>query len=153
MKTSTDPFALPQRLEHDLAQVLAYWEGLKRGEAGIPFWDDVNLSALPTLSKRLMLVDVFDKPLRFRLGTVGAELAERHHADLPNKFVDEIEPNYPLQYLNSQCSATVEKCAPSYYRHGSAKSHARSAENYSRLLMPMWGNGYIGMLLGALAWE
>jgi hypothetical protein len=152
MKTSTDPYALPQKLEADLAQVLAYWEGLKRGEAGMPFWDDVNLSAMPDLSKRLMLIDVFDKPLRFRLGTVGAELAERYHADLANKFVDEIETNLPLQYLNSQCSATVEKRAPSYYRHGPAKNHVRSAENYSRLLMPMWGNGHIGMLLGALAW-
>ena len=33
----------------------------------MPFWDDANLSSLPDLSGRLMLVDVFDKPVRFRL--------------------------------------------------------------------------------------
>jgi hypothetical protein len=82
----TGPYTFPRNLEPDLAQVLAYWEGLKRGDAGMPFWDDVNLSALPNLSKRLMLIEVFDKPLRFRLGTVGAELAERYRGDLSNKF-------------------------------------------------------------------
>ena len=66
----TGPYTFPRNLEPDLAQVLAYWEGLKRGDAGMPFWDDVNLSALPNLSKRLMLIEVFDKPLRFRLGLI-----------------------------------------------------------------------------------
>src|SRR6516165_1400348 len=57
------PFSVPSKLEADLARVRAYWEGLKRGGAGMPFWDDVNLAALPGLSGRLMLLDVFDKPL------------------------------------------------------------------------------------------
>ena len=100
-----------------------------------------------------MLIEAFDKPLRFRLGTVGAELAERYRGDLSNKFLDETETHHPLQYLNSQCSATVEKRAPSYYQHRAAKTRVRPAEEYSRLLLPMWGNGHIGMLLGAVTWE
>ena len=54
MNTSTAPFALPWKLESQLARVQAYWEDLKRGDAEMPFWDDVNLSALPDLSDRLM---------------------------------------------------------------------------------------------------
>jgi hypothetical protein len=69
----------------------------------------------------------------------------------PTSF-DEIESHHPLQYLNSQYSATVEKRAPSHYRHRPAKTRVRAAGDYSRLFLPMWGNGHIGMLLGAVAW-
>src|SRR4249919_2841905 len=121
MNTSTAPFTLPPKLESDLVRVRAYWKGLKRGGADMPFWDDVDLSKLPDLSSRLMLIDVFNKPVRFRLGTLGKELKERHGGDVVGRFLDEIEAPTPLQYLSSQSSATVESRAPTYYRHGSAE--------------------------------
>ena len=152
MKTSTAPFSVPRKLEPDLVRVLAYWQGLKRGEADMPFWDDVNLSSMPDLSGRLMLIAVFDKPVRFRLEMLGEELKEQYGRDVVGKFLDEIDPRPPLQYLNSQSSAAVESFAPTYYRHGSAKrsGSASSTDSYSRLLLPMWGDGRIGMLLGGV---
>jgi len=86
VKRSTVPYSVPSKLEADLTRVRAYWQGLKRGEAGMPFWDDVSLAALPNLSGRLMLIDVFDKPLRFRFGIVGKELQARYRADVVGKF-------------------------------------------------------------------
>jgi hypothetical protein len=119
----------------------------------MPFWDDANLSALPDLSSRLILIDVFDKPVRFRLGMLGEELKERHGGDVLGKFLDEIDVRAPLQYLNAQSSAAVESRAPTYYRHGSAnRVGSRTTDAYSRLLLPMWGDGRIGMLLGAVTW-
>jgi hypothetical protein len=115
----------------------------------MPFWDDINLTAIPEVSARLMLIDVFDKPVRFRLGMLGAELQGQHGRDVVGKFLDEIERYSPLQYLSSQSSAAVESRAPTHYRHVS-DSHA--VNPYSRLLLPMWGDGRIGMLLGAVAW-
>src|SRR6516165_7138865 len=50
MKRSTVPYSVPSKLEAELAHVRAYWEGLKRGEARMPFWDDLSLAALPDLS-------------------------------------------------------------------------------------------------------
>jgi hypothetical protein len=147
MPSATEPYALPQDLEPDLARVLAYWEGLKRGDANMPFWDDVNISALPDLLNRLMLIDVFAKPVRFRIGTVGDEIKSQHGGDLVGKFLDEIELREPLRYLQSQSSATVESRAPTYYR---SRATGRDGA-YSRLLLPMWGDGHIGMLLGAVA--
>jgi hypothetical protein len=143
------PFPLPDKLELDLARVRSYWEGLVRAGADMPFWDDVNLTAIPEVSARLMLIDVFDKPVRFRLGMIGAELQGQHGGDAAGKFLDEIEPHSPLQYLSSQSSATVESRRPTYYRH---TPDSRTISPYSRLLLPMWGDGRIGMLLGAVAW-
>lgn len=146
------PYELPRKLEPDLARVLAYWEGLRRAENNMPFWDDVNLSALPDILPRLMLFDVFERPVRFRLATVGTQIKATHGPDVEGKFLDEVEFHDPLRYLLSQCSATVESGAPTYFRSNPRKHDAgRSAEQYSRLILPMWGGGHIAMLLGGIA--
>ena len=74
MKTSKGPFAPPRKLER--ISPATYWEGLKRRDAEIPFWDDVNLSALPELSDKLAMIEASDKPVQFRFGfgVVGAEI-------------------------------------------------------------------------------
>ena len=135
MKASNGPYALPHTLERDLARVHEFWEGLKRHEADMPFWDDVKISALPDLAGRLMMV---------AFGLVGADIKQSYGHDLSGKFLDEIDAAAPLQFLQSQCSATVESRAPTYYRND-------DAGGYSRLVLPLWGDGRIGMLLVACA--
>jgi len=121
----------------------------------MPFWDDVSISALPDSSGRLMLIEASDKPARFRcgFGVVGEEVKRQYGGDLAGKFLDEIEVRHPLQFLISQSSATIESRYPTYYRHARAKGgSSRVDQEYSRLVLPMWGDGHIGMLLGAFAW-
>lgn len=154
MKSPIAPYSVPRKLEPGLARVLAYWQGLKRGENEMPFWDDVNLSMLPDLSDRLMLIVVSNRPVRFRFTVVGKAIRARYDGDLDSKFLDEIDVCDPLQYLHSQSSATVERRAPTYYRSApTQRDDGRSVEGYSRLLLPMWGDGHIGMLLGAIDQE
>ena len=155
MKPSARPFAVPAKLERDLALVFSYWEGLKRREAQMPFWDDVNLSELRALTAKLVMIDASAKPVRFRFGfgAVGAEVQARYRADLAGKFLDEIEIRHPLQFAVSQCSAAVESGEPTYYRQAAAGGRGASAkQGYSRLILPLWGDGRVGMLLGAFAW-
>ena len=133
------PFALPTRLPSDLARIRDYWDGLKRGENRVPFSDDVNLSVLSGLKERLMLVDVFQKPQRFRLNTIGHEIRDDYGADVIGKFVDEVDAKGPFGYFAAQASATVESCEPTYYHDG-----------FARLLLPMWGDGHVAMLMGAV---
>ena len=146
MKASNGPYAVPHSLERDLARVHTFWDGLKRHEAKMPFWDDVKMSALPDLADRLMMVEATDKPVRFRIafGVVGADVKQHYGHDLSGKFLDEIDAAAPLQFLVSQCSATVESRAPNYHRND-------GAEGYSRRVLPLWGDGRIGMLLVAYA--
>jgi hypothetical protein len=139
MTKTPHPFALPARLSCDLDRVRDYWNSLKRAENQVPFWDDVNLSALSGFEGRLMLVDVFEKPQRFRLNTVGNEIRDYFGADIVGKFVDEIEAKGPLAYFMAQASATVEAGEPTYYHDG-----------FARLLLPMWGSGHVAMLLGSI---
>jgi hypothetical protein len=107
----------------------------------MPSWDDVKLPALPDLIARLMLIDVFANPERFRFSFVGAELSHWSKESVACKFADEIELRTPFDYFRSQCSATVEGRRPTFF------------SAFSRLLLPMWGDGRIAMLLGAVDWH
>ena len=139
MTTSRPPFAPPERLSSELGRVRDYWSGLKRGENAVPFADDVKLSALPGFESRLVLVDVFEKPQRFRLNIVGSDIRDWYGADLAGKFADEVEAKGPFEYFIAQASATVEAAEPTYHHDG-----------FMRLLLPLWGGGYVSMLLGTI---
>jgi hypothetical protein len=145
------PYSIPETIEPQLMLVRDYWESLKRRENAMPFWDDVNTSALPELSSKLLLIDVFQQPVRFRFRYVGQDIEHRYSAEMLGKFTDEIELHSPLEYLNSQCHATIESRGPTFYRQMTERLEKRpSPGSYSRLLLPMWGDGHIGMLLGAI---
>jgi hypothetical protein len=133
------PFALPARLSSELGRARDYWISLKRGENKVPFGDDVKLSALPGFEGNLTLVDVFEKPQRFRLNIVGNKIRDWYGADIVGKFVDELEAKGPLRYFVAQASTTVEATEPTYFHDG-----------FARLLLPLWGGGYVSMLLGTV---
>jgi hypothetical protein len=120
-----------------------YWIGLRRGQADIPFTDDVRLSEI-TDAAEVILLDVFQSPARFRIAVVTRGLIARYGQSAEGLFADEMDPKTPLDYLQSQCSATVEGRAPTYYR-------SETAPAYARLMLPLWGDGHINALLCAIA--
>jgi hypothetical protein len=130
-------------LEPDLERVRAYWKGLTRGENNIPFWDDVRPSTEAPFADHLMIIEAFEPPLRFRFDLVGEDVARRYGAAISGKFSDEVPPRPPIDELTGQCRATVEQRAPTYFRH------AAGGTSYSRLILPLWGNGRIEMLICA----
>jgi len=151
MTEEVHSYSLPDELEPDLGRVHAYWNGLKRGANDVPFWDDVKFSMRSRLGRESMLIDVFENPLRFRFDLIGADLTEWYGGTIGSKFLDEINLHAPFDDLTLQCQATVEGCAPTYYcqtavRNGDTEHPA----GYARLLLPLWGNGRIEMLLGAV---
>lgn len=140
------PFSICAPLSPDLTRVEAYWKGLLRGNASMPFWDDIRLSALPDLADRLILIEAFELPQRFRFDHLGAAL---NTDSLEGVFIDEIRLKRPFDFLLSQCSATVESASPTVYR-SSITERERGAGAYERLLLPSWGEGHIRMLLGVV---
>lgn len=141
----THPFTVPAELPPRLARVHGYWTRLLRGAAEMPFWDDAKLTDLPDLANRMMLIDVFERPQRFRFSEVGEAVTDE---PLEGLFLDEIELQPPFEFLLAQASATIESAAPSFFRL-ERQAGQPDARAYGRLLLPMWGEGRIGMLLGA----
>jgi hypothetical protein len=149
MTKATPPFALPDKLPLDLDRVWIYWKSLKRGENKIPFWDDLKLSSLPDLADRLMLIDVFERPQRFRFNSVGERIQQGYGGNLAGKFADEIDPKTPLEFFTGQASVTIEANAPTFFPDTAASDSGRNVGG-GRLLLPMWGNGRIEMMLGVV---
>jgi hypothetical protein len=148
MTSESGPFLLPDRLEPVLERVMAYWNGLKRGENDIPFWDDVKFSTLEQVCRDVMMVGAFEAPLRFRFDLVGEDLTRRYGAAIAGKFTDEIDLHTPIDRLTDQCRATVEQRAPTWFQR-----EAADGAGYSRLVLPLWGNGHIEMLIGAVCFS
>jgi hypothetical protein len=139
--TSSGTFTpIPGDLDPALRQILTYWEGLRRADNSMPFWDDVNLSVLPEAAGRLLLLDAFAAPERFRINTIGPDLAAEQSTSLRSKFIDDLALSGQLQDLRAQATATIAARAPTFHR----------GAGFSRILLPMWGDGHIGMLLGAV---
>ena len=140
------PYSLPDRLDEELSQILVYWAGLKRGNADIPFADDLKLSGLWKFSNQIILLHILQMPVRFRFEIVGRQLIRTYGEDLLGRFVDELPVRPPLNYFHSQCSATVDAHAPTFYHHTDTDSH----RGYGRIFLPLWADGRIASLLGAV---
>lgn len=111
----------------------------------MPFSDDVDLSVLPNLSHKILILSVFALPERFRFEFLGKEWQARTEART-GSYLDEIRLDDEFSYLRAQSSATVEAAAPTFWRFAET-----SGGGLSRLLLPMWGSGQISLLLGAVA--
>lgn len=135
------PFSAPTALTPDLTRVLAYWRGLLRGEAETPFADDMRLTDLPDLGPSLFVIDAFQGPERFRVALVGDGLGAE---DLAGRFLDDVTPAWPFDFLRAQCAAAVESMEPTFF-HSELE-----VRPYSRLVLPLWGEGRISTLLGAV---
>jgi hypothetical protein len=140
------PFAVPQKIDPGLETVRRYWAALRREQNALPFADDLNVEQLSQFAPRLLVLDVCERPQRFRITIVGKEIEAAFHEELADRFVDEIAEHSPLEYLDSQCCALMQSQTPAWFERRDAKF------SYERLLLPMWGNGYVSMILGAYAW-
>jgi len=137
-----NPFPLPDRLDAKLQPVVTLWENLKRGESGMPFGDDLGMPALSKLPGNPFLLSVFPAPERYRFEFICDSL----RGDVTTgTFIDEMSPNVNFSYLRAQSSATVEAAAPTLLH-----LTQWSGYSFSRVLLPLWGNGQVTMLLGAI---
>jgi hypothetical protein len=137
-----NPFPLPDRLDAKLQPVVSLWKSLRRGENGMPFSDDLGVSALSNLPGNPFLLSVTASPERYRFEFLSESL--RRKAVL-ERFVDEMPTNVNFGYLRAQSSATIEAAEPTLFHLTDSSGY-----RFSRVLLPLWGNGQVNLLLGAL---
>src|SRR5579863_9552260 len=84
-----NPFGLPDPLNPNLQGIISLWRRLKRVENGMPFTDDLDLSALSSLAAKPFLLRVFASPERFRFEFLCEGLRA---AAATGSFIDETPP-------------------------------------------------------------
>jgi hypothetical protein len=141
------PFAVESPLPPHLDGLLAYWKALCRGQADMPFADDIDMNRVRELVGDSFTLGVFAKPARYRLELAYTPHAPAIAADLTDRFIDEVDLPSPLEFLRAQAEAAVEGMGPTIYAH----DHGGVA--YQRLLLPAWGEGQVKLLLGAVEYR
>jgi len=141
------PFAIAGPITPRLDAVLTYWQELRRGQAEMPFWDDIDLGAVRGLCREILLLETPGGPERFRLAILELSIPAADRDQILGRFIDEVDLPPPLDLLRSQCSATTELGRATVYRHDACPG---SEAPYSRLLLPAWGEGQVRVLLGAV---
>jgi hypothetical protein len=141
------PFGWPDIVERNTAELWSYWDRLKRGNAEMPFSDDIKLGEIPRLAGGVFLLRVFENPRRFRFDAVGPDVGTFYQGNLEGEFVNEIQIRRPVDYLVSQCHATLEARAPTFYRSAPTPE---DRDGYNRALFPFWGDGHIDALMGII---
>src|SRR5690242_12371105 len=149
MLRQKQPFAVDAPLGPRLEALMEYWRKLLRGEATMPFADDVDMAKVKALCSDVFVLGVFERPERFRLDLAHTPFAPEVEASLVGRFIDEIDLPTPLEFLRAQADATVEGLAPTLHRHAPAGSE----RPYARLLLPAWGEGQVKLLLGGVEWR
>jgi hypothetical protein len=138
-------FALPAFMSAEFAAIRGYWNSLKRGTATMPFTDDFRSGTLGRLSEMIALLEVFEKPLRFRFNLAGRNTVRWYGGELDDRFADELIVRPPLDDFLSQCTATIESGGPTFYRCTPEGSNGK----YQRLMFPLWGEGHSNAILAA----
>lgn len=137
-----NPFPLPGRLDAKLQPVVTLWENLKRGENGIPFSDDLGVLTLSKLPGNPFLLSVSPLPERYRFEFLCDSL---RRGIATGRFLDEVPQNVNFSFLRAQSSATVEAAEPTLFRLTQVSGYS-----FSRVLLPLWGNGQVTLLLGTI---
>jgi|GEM_PF-362862 len=136
-------YSAPRNLPRRLDRVRAYWRSLIRKAVPMPFRDDLTPTDMGDIVDDAFTLEVFDKPERFRFALVGDALEAGGVRELEGTFLGEGPLPSPFDFLLSQASATLEAGQPTLYRDTGPK-------RYDRLLLPMWGDGRTGLLLGVI---
>jgi hypothetical protein len=142
------PFSLPDNLDPGLQRVHIYWQSLRRRNAAIPVYDDSELRDAEQISRTIFLIEVLENPARFRFNFVASRIVRCYGGELAGAFAGEIHARAPLNYLLSQCTATLESQAPSLYRHLPCNP---CEGGYERAFFPFWADGRVNMILGAVS--
>src|SRR5579864_8599763 len=81
------PFSLPQAIDASLETLRRYWAALRRAQNVLPFADDLNVGQLSQFGPRLVVLEVRERPQRFRVDIVGTEIEKEFGEGLADRFI------------------------------------------------------------------
>jgi len=133
-----------------MADFAAYWESLRRGRE-LPTRSDIVFEDLRPWIGQISLVDVVDRPRRFRWRLVGTRIAERMGRDSTGLWFDEVYRDRILDGYIENYSLTVDRREPVWFS-GDLEFVGREFIGFEMVQAPLGGAaGSVAMIVQLLS--
>ncbi len=119
----------------DLRLLHSYWLS-KRGSRRMPRRAEIDPVDIPTLLPLVFLVDVRQRPLRFRFRLIGTAICARWGGDATWKYLDQLDLDGEREVVLRQYAAVVETGKPRFDVEVITTDDGRDVR-YERLLLPL----------------
>lgn len=137
--------------EPRLRRFYEYWLA-RKGSRRWPARRDIDPLDFPYLLGHILLVDVLEAPLRFRVRLHGTHMVERAQYDLTGKLIDELPINDYRAYVMERCRKLVATGEPVIVHHD--RTLDGRTRCYEALWLPFSEDGVrVTMLLAALIYD
>lgn len=138
----------PDLVDRRLHALYAYWER-ERGTRGMPSRNDIDPAELRFVLGHLVLLDVLQDPLRFRIRLQGTELEWWMGSDLTGKTLDHLR-SLALSALAHECLRKVVETRRPLHKIGE-EIIGDLPRRYEALLLPLGSDGAsVNMVLAAV---
>jgi hypothetical protein len=125
---------LDGRTDQRLRRVLDYWYS-KSEPACLPGRRDIDPSEFRWALGLVCLLDVEQRPLRFRYRLDGSVIASRNGVDMTGRSIDALEHKPSAGMLHGQFATVVAERAPALHRI--TTEYGVSYATYERLSLPL----------------
>lgn len=144
--------ALPSQIgDPRLAQLYEYWLS-RKGNRRFPARGDVDPLEFSYVLGHVLLLDVLNDPLRFRVRVHGTEMVRRAGYDLTGKFLDDLPIADYRDYVIDRCKYVVALGEPQLIHHNRILDG--KLRQYEALWLPLSEDGRsVSMLLCALIYD
>jgi hypothetical protein len=146
--TTLDVSSLPP-CDERIVGLSRYWQSIRPAPDRLPGRQHFDPLDVPGFLPWLWLVDVQRAPERYRFRLVGSRFADAVGDDPTNRWVDEVDPDFPGGLGHAHFHAAVEKHELGFYRGPPSQALRKDFIVVERLVMPLAGDGStVDMLLG-----
>ena len=132
-----------------LFRFLDYWRS-KSAQGRLPLRRDIDPSEFRWALGLVCLLDVEQRPLRFRYRLDGSVIATRNGHDMTGHAIDAIEHKPSAGMLHGQFATVVAEKAPAAHRI--ATEYGFAGTTYERLALPLSRDGHdVAMIMTVAA--
>ena len=132
-----------------VAAMHAYWEVRKPDPGLLPSRAHIDPADIPTLLPHLFLLDVIERPLRFRYRLAGTKLLYAGDREMTGLLMEDAHPNLFIAPPYADYPACVREHRVSRRLGTPVFDWDREHVRIERLLLPLAGDGiHVDMILG-----
>ena len=130
-----------------LRELHLYWV-TKRGLRIAPSRAEMRPEEIAPLLPYVYIVDIIDRPRRFRFRLVGTRIVEGYGEDVTGRFLDEVDLGDKGSAIQAEYEKTANEQAPTAGSWNFSKKDGRELD-YEHLVLPLSSDGRtIDMLFG-----